>query len=122
MINGTLSVHREFHDGISYDIIASAPGVTTLSIADADGDRSVPSFDRAGARQLLDDIELVAGLRPTASKLDLAAALAGSLRILLQRIDDDLERVSPAAADELRLAMIAHLRSKRPVLLGGGAL
>lgn len=118
----TTTVHRQLHDGAGYDVTAAAPGVTVLAVRDADGDTAAPAIDRAQARQLIEDIELVAGLRPTAARTDLAVALAGSLRILLQRIDDDLERADPAAADELRLALIAHLRSKRPALLGGGAL
>lgn len=119
---GSLSARRELHDGAGYTLTAAAPGVIVLAARDAHGGEAHPAFDRAQARQLIEDIELVAGLRPTAAKIDLAAALAGSLRILLQRIDDDLERADPGAADQLRLAMIAHLRSKRPALLGGGAL
>lgn len=106
-------------DGAYCDVFATAPGIATMAIHDADGDLSAISFDRAKAREIVDAIIAAAGLAPVS---DLAASLTGSLRILLQRIDDDLERIDPAAADRLRVAMIAHLRSKRPALLGGGVL
>lgn len=119
------AVHVDLHDGAYCDVVrheASIAGTTTLAIHDADGDEALISFDRSKARKIIDAIELVAGLRPTGPKIDLETALAGSLRILLAKIDDDLERANPDAADRLRAMMIAHLRSKRPALLGGGML
>lgn len=110
------------HDGAHCSVSSAYPGTATLAIHDAHGGEATVTADRVQSRQLADAIISATGLAPTAPRVDLAAALAGSLRILLQRIDDDLERVSPAAADQLRIAMIAHLRSKRPALLGGGAL
>ncbi len=114
-----LEVRRDLHDGAGYTLTAPAPGVTALAVVDADGDTATPCFDRAAARQLVDDIMLVAGLKPTGATVDLATALEGSARILFQRIDDELERQDPAAADRIRAAMVEHLRSKCPVLVGG---
>lgn len=117
--SATLSVRVDLHDGARCDVVSGPLTTTTLALHDADGDDATVSFDRAKARQLIDAITLVAGLAPTGARIDLATALAGSARVLFQRLDDELEKADPAAADRIRVAMIAHLRSKVPALLGG---
>lgn len=119
MVTATMHIHRPIHDGAEYLVSAPTPGVTALCVQDADGDSATVSFDRSGVRQLIDDLSLVAGFTPTGMTLDLAKALEGTVRILFERLDEQLERQDPAAADRIRVAMIAHLRSKAPVLVGG---
>lgn len=115
------NLHRDLHDGAAYDLTAAAPGVTVLCIQDADGDAASPALDRQQVRQLIEDLQLVAGLTATAARLPLEQALIGSARRLFERLED-LERVDPAAVDRIIAAITCHLRSSRPVaLLAGGA-
>ena len=103
--------------------MASAPlGVTSLTISDPDADRACIAMDRAGVRRLIEDLELVAGLRPTAAKVPAAVALAGSARVLFERLAA-LDKVDPDAAAEVVQAIAAHLRAWRPLaLVPGGSL
>lgn len=117
-----LTVKRDLHDGASYEVMAALPSITVLTVRDPSGDVVIPAFDRAQVRQLIEDLELVAGLQPTGPKIDLETALTGSIRILMRKIDDDLERVNPPAAARLRAMMFAHLRSKGTGPLDGGVL
>lgn len=116
-----LTIHRELHDGARYDLSAAAPGVTALAVCDADGDTACLALDRAALRRLLEDLELVAGLRPTPSVVPLETALAGSARFLFERLVE-LDKQNPAAADRLAAAIAAHLRSWRPLALAVGAV
>ncbi len=76
---GTLSVHRRLPGGGSYTLDALAPGVTTMSIRDADDDLAVLGFDRADVRQLIADLTLVAGLTPTGPTVTRAQAAANAI-------------------------------------------
>lgn len=117
------AIHRALHDGASYDLASVLPGLAGLSVHDSDGDHAVISFDRAIARQLIEDIELVIGLRSTGARMPLEAALIGSAQRLLDRLRD-LDKVDPTAADRICAAIVSHLRSWRPqaLLADGGAL
>lgn len=119
---GTLTVHRPLHDGASYVLTAAAPGVVTLSVSDATDGAATIALERMGARRLIDDLTLVAGLAPTAPLVGLAQALAGSARLLFDRLDE-LDKTDPTAVDAILATIVAHLRSRRPAaLLAGGAL
>lgn len=114
---GSLSVRRDLHDGAGYSVIASAPGVTALVVRDPlDGEEACIGLDRAATRRLIEDLELVAGLRPTGARVDLATALAGSARVLFERIRE-LDKIDPTAADRIASAIAAHLRAWRPLAL-----
>ncbi len=115
-LTGTLSVHRLLHDGASYDLTAAEPGVTVLAVVDADGDLAMPEIDRSQARQLIDDLTLVAGLTPTASAIGKAAAIAGAVRRNFELLAE-LERADPAAADAIYASIAAHLRSWKPMTM-----
>ena len=69
-----LTIRRDLHDGARYEVAAAAPGLVTLLVIDADGDAAPITVDRAGARQLIEDITLAAGLTPTGPKLGRAGA------------------------------------------------
>lgn len=113
---GSLEVCHDLDDGASYRLAATAPGITTLVVRDAEDDVACVALDRAGARRLIEDIELVAGLRPTAPVVDRATALAGSVRILFERLAE-LDRTDPAGVAQVVAAIAAHLRSSRPLAL-----
>ncbi len=121
-MTASLSIHRLLHDGAGYTLTAAAPGVTAISLADADGDTASPALDRSQVRQLIEDLQLVAGLTQTMARLPLEQALIGSARRLFERIAE-LSKVDPAAADRISAAIAAHLRSAHPVvMLAGGVL
>jgi signal transduction histidine kinase len=113
---GTLEILRELHDGASYRLVATAPGTTTIALCDPEHDVACIALDRAGARRFIEDLELVAGLRPTAPALGLAAALAGSVRVVFERLAE-LEKTDPTGADRIYAAITAHVRSSRPLAL-----
>lgn len=110
------AIHRPLPDGGSYELCAPVPGYTALTMHDADGDRAVVTFDRGAARHLIDDLTLIAGLAPTAPQLGRAAALAGSARVLFERLRE-LKRDNPAGADMIVAMIVADLRSWDPVSL-----
>lgn len=117
-----LSCHRQLHDGASYTLTAAMPGVTVLAVTDADCDSASPALDRAQVRQLIEDLQLVAGLTQTMSCLPLEQALIGSARRLFERLAE-LAKTDPFAADRIAVAIANHLRASRPVvLLAGGVL
>lgn len=117
-----LTLHRPLHDGASYYLTAAAPGVTVLTVTDADDDTAAPALDRSQVRQLIEDLQLVAGLTQTASRLPLEQALIGSAQRLFERLGE-LGKMDPAAADRIAAAIASHLRSARPMaLLAGGVL
>lgn len=111
-----LALRRELHDGAGYELAAAALGVTTLAVHDADADQACIALDRAGARQLIEDLTLAAGLTPTAPQLGRAAALAGTVRVLFERLEN-LDRTEPEAVAQIIAALAAHLRSWRPLAL-----
>lgn len=111
-----LTLRRELHDGARYELAAAAPGVTTLAVHDAHAGAACIALDRGAARQLLEDLTLAAGLTPTAPQLGRAAALAGTVRVLFERLAE-LKRTEPAAADAIVAMAVAHLRSWDPVSL-----
>lgn len=113
--------HRILADGAEYTVSAVEPGITTLAIRDADGDDAAVSLDRAGARRLVDDLELAAGIRPTPPTIGRAAALAGSIRIIFEQLRE-LDKTEPAEVEALVASLVSHVRSWRHVaLLAGGA-
>jgi len=117
----TLALHLELHDGAFIDLARPEPGVTTITASDADGDVVTVPLDREKARRLVDGIELVAGLRPTAPTLGRALALAGSIRIIFEQLCE-LDKTEPEAVAQLLSSIVVHLRSWRPwLLLGGGS-
>lgn len=116
------SIHRPLRDGAEYTLTAATPGVTVLATRDPDDDTTSIALDRPQVRQLIEDLQLVAGLTATMARLPLEQALIGSARLLFERIAD-LEKVDPAAADRIVAAIASHVRSSRPAaLLAGGAL
>lgn len=117
-----LSIHRQLHDGASYTLTAATPGVTTVAVQDADGDTATLAIDRSQVRQLIEDLQLVAGLTATMARLPLEQALIGSARLLFERLAD-LEKTNPAAVDRIISAITSHIRSSKPAaLLAGGTL
>lgn len=70
LASAPIEVHRDLHDGASYRVAAPAPGVTTLQIRDDENDIAAVGLDRGQARQLVEDLELVAGLRPTGARVE----------------------------------------------------
>jgi len=116
---GTLSVHRELHDGACYDLSAAAPGITALDVQDADGDEACIAIDRLGARRLIEDLTLVAGLTPTGPTVPLAQALAGSARVLFERLIE-LDKTDPAGVDAVLDSIGSTLRTFRPMALQVG--
>ncbi len=122
MVTAPLSLHRLLHDGAGYTLTAAAPGVTVLSVSDQDGESAAPAIDRPQVRQLIEDLQLVAGLTQTAARLPLEQALIGTARRLFERLAE-LDKTDPLAADRIAAAIACHLRSWRPVaLLAGGVL
>lgn len=113
----TLECPRDLLDGSAYRLVAAAPGTTTLHLRDPDGDVAVATLDRAEVRRLIEDAELVAGLRPVPSGMDPALALRGSLRRIFERLAE-LQRTNPAAVAAIVAEMTAHLRSWQPMALG----
>jgi hypothetical protein len=110
------TIHRPLHDGASYELTSLAPGTAGLHLHDADGDGAVVTFDRAAARQFLDDFTLIAGFQPTGATVPLETALAGSAQKLFERLAE-LEKTNPAAANRIAAAIASHLRSCKPQAL-----
>lgn len=116
------AIHRQLHDGAACDLTAAAPGVTVLSLTDTDGDTATAALDRSQVRQLVEDLQLVAGLTQTEARLPLEQALIGSARRIFERIAE-LAKTDPYAADRIAAAIACHLRASRSVvLLAGGVL
>jgi len=115
---GTLDINRELRDGAGYRLTAEPGSITAITVRDPHGDVACIAIDRIDIRQLIDDLTLVAGLRPTPSAMGLAGALTSSARMLFMRIQD-LDRQDPVAAAELRKTMVDHLRSSAPMTLLG---
>jgi hypothetical protein len=114
--SSSLTIRRALHDGAGYEVAAPAPGLVTLLAIDADGDTAPITVDRAGARQLIEDITLAAGLAPTAPQLGAGQALRGSARILFERLRE-LKRTDPAEADVVVATIVMDLRSWDPISL-----
>jgi len=110
------AIRRRLHDGASYELTSLLPGTAGLDLHDTDGDRAVVTFDRAGVRQLIEDLELIAGLRPTGPTVGTAAALAGAVRRNFELLGE-LEKTDPAAAELIAASIANHLRSWRPMAL-----
>jgi len=121
MSDPVVNIHRDLRDGAFYRLTAAAPGYTTITARDADGDTATPCLDRADVRRLIDDLTLVAGLAPSAPAVGRAAALAGSVRRIFELLGE-LEKTDGAAADEIVAAIAAHLRSWRPLALVPGGV
>lgn len=112
---GSLSIRRALHNGAGYSVIAAAHATTALIVRDLDNTASV-GLDRAAARLLIEDIELVAGLRPTESAVPLATALAGAVRRNFELLVE-LDKLDPAAADRIAAGIAHHLRSWKPLAI-----
>lgn len=110
------SIRRALEDGAEYDLTDPTSGCVVLDIHDIDGDRAVVTFDRAQARQLIDDLTLVAQLTPTAPTIGRAAALAGAVRRNFELLEE-LRKTEPAEAERILAMIAAHLRSCRPTAL-----
>jgi hypothetical protein len=109
-------IQRSLHDGASYEISANVPGYTGILVEDTDAAMTMIHLDRAGVRQLIEDLEAIAGLVPTAPTVGPAAALAGAVRRNFELIAE-LQKTDPAAAELLLASIAAHLRSTRPLLM-----
>lgn len=115
----TATVTRMLHDGASLEIGSVSLGVTTIGVRDADGEIASVSLERAAVRQVIADLELIAGLRPTTTGARAALALAGAVRRNFELLGE-LDKTDPAAVDLIVASMLAHLRSWRPMLLTAG--
>lgn len=110
------TIQRPLPDGASYELCSWSPGNATMTVVDLDGDRAVVTFDRTVARQLIEDVTLIAGLVATAPTVGPAAALAGAVRRNFELLRE-LERIDPAAADQIAIGIAHHLRSWKPMVL-----
>lgn len=108
-------IRRPLHDGAGYALLAAAPGITTIALRDSDGDAAMASTDRAGVRQLIEDLTLIASLAPTASTMDRATALAGAVARNFQLLIE-LDKTNPVAATQIAESIAHHLRSWRPAV------
>lgn len=109
-------LHRELRSGVGYRISPEPGGVTELAVHDQGGNTAVIVMDRSDARQVIDDIETTAGLKPTPAICGIGGAIANSIRMVFKRIED-LDKTDPTTATQLRRAMVGHLRSSCPSLL-----
>lgn len=112
----TCQVNRTLHDGSSYTMTSEPGALSVITVRDHTDDVAVVTMDRSQVRQFVEDLELVAGLKPTAPVLGLGGALASSARILFERLEQ-LDRIEPSAAASIRRTMLNHLRSSAPMLL-----
>lgn len=116
-----LRVMQPLEDGASYTLLSKA-GCVGIHLHDAEGDEAVVFLTRDRLRKLIEDLTVVGGLQQTPPTVERAPALAGAVRRNFELLRE-LEKINPAAADQIVASIAAHLRSWRPLaLLQGDAL